>query len=271
MVGMRGVLLVLIAATLAAPARAQTPPGWQIGLSLPVLATNNAAETAPDGGSAGPDAHVIPEITVKGTHQFPRLRLSAGVGAAHDAFLRHPDENVDSLSGFLTLALTDGRAERFVPYVAFGEKTEFTSGFGHWSDSYHSLSAGFTSRFALPGKASVVLDLAAGRRFAQPADLRLTFLTASARVSARATPSLGLSLTPRLRVRDYDNYYGVHRRDVRIGLVARAAWEPDWLTRLHRGTEIGFLVRVDRTFSSLRSANVTVVEGGPSLEVVWRF
>jgi hypothetical protein len=274
-------------ATPPTPQSAGASKDFRIIVTLPAYGTNNAIGSAADAsGQAGPpDGHVTPDLLLRWLHQLSFVRLSASVDASVDRFFIRTDQNTDSLYGTFKAAFTDGKSNLFVPYVAYAGTPDFGPGITQWDDTLHSFYLGFTSGIGIgadgrvigfqdatnPGDWSVSLDASVGRRLANPSDFANGFAIVSVDIVYNAGADLRFGITPTVRVRDYGNYFGSPRHDLRLGWLARAEWTPDWLTRINPGAELDFTVSFLRNRSSLASANYSQWEGGPALVLSWKF
>jgi hypothetical protein len=166
--------------------------GLRISLTLPVLATSNAAGPVGDaiGSSGQADVHVAPELLMRWTRQFQDVRLTATLDANSDQFLRTRSENGEQIFGSLKLAWTDGRSDRFVPYLAYTGTLDFSTVFARRDDTLHDFTAGFTSGFGLSAAGSVIPFRDADR----PGDWSLSLDSRSA--AGWRTPTNTASLSP---------------------------------------------------------------------------
>lgn len=269
------------------PAPDPAPKEFRVILTVPLLATSNAVGVAAmDVASPTdqPDVHFNPDLLVRWTRQFQSVRVTAGIDLSFDRFAIHTDQSTDSIYGAVKLALTDGRSDLFVPYVAIAPSGDWEPWFRRRDDALLSLAVGFSSGFGVrrgrlvpfrnaiePGDAAVLFDVSAGRRLSDPPDYRNAFLLASVDLTYNPTRNLLLGFNPGIRLRRYDSYFGFPRRDFRVGWIARAEWTPDWLTRRLPRAEIDFTIAYLRNASNLHAANYTVWEGGPALALTWRF
>ncbi len=274
----------------AAPEAEQRQPGprrdFEIDLTAPVLYTTNPllANTDTSRG-AGPDWHFNPDLLLRWSHQYPSLKLSAAFDISVDRFFSQSSADEDSTFASIKLALGDGKSEGFVPYVSYTGIVDFQPDFHTRDDTLHDFALGFSSAIGLgsdgrviqyrnatdPGATSFSIDLRGGRRLADPRDFENTFLVVALDVYYVLTNEWALGLTPKLRVRWYDNFGGEFRRDYKPSTVLKAAWTPDWLTTRVRGAEIDFTASFNKNYSTRESARFTEWEVGPTVALSWRF
>jgi len=271
------------------PQTAGTSQDFRLVVTLPAYGTNNAIGSAADAASTDrtqlPDGHVTPDVLLRWVHQFSFVKLSASLDASVDRFFIHSDQDSDSLYASFKAAWTDGSSDLFVPYVAYNGTLDFGPGLGEWNDTLYSFLLGFSSGVGLgaggrvirfrdavnPGDWSVSLDTAIGKRLANPSRFANQFAIASVDVVYNVSTTLRFGVTPSVRWRYYNDYFGAPRRDFRFVGYARAEWNPDWLTRINPDAELQFGVSFLRNQSTLRSANYSQWEGGPSVSLSWRF
>ncbi len=262
-------------------------PGFEIALTAPILFTDNAvgATGTTAGSGRRADGHFNPDLLLKWSRQFAALKLSASIDASVDRFFTETDQDEDTFFGGLTASFTDGRSDLFVPYLSYNVTADLRPDFGNTDDVLHSFSAGFVSAIAFrpgggritlreatrPGDRSLALDVSAGRRLADPRDFENTFTVATLDLSYVAASDWTFGLTPKLRVRWYDNFEGEFRRDYRLSGILRAAWTPAWLTRIVPAAEIDFTLSFLKNFSNLPRERFSQWEGGPALALAWRF
>lgn len=139
-----------------------------------------------------------------------------------------------------------------------------------------SLSGPYKSAVAFrdatePGDVYVSLDVRGGRRIADPRELGNTFVSATLTLGYFASKELELSISPKLKARWYPDYFGDFRRDLRPGVLAKAVWTPEWLTRIVPRSEIVLSANFYRNYSNLPDKNYTFWEIGPTLGARWRF
>ena len=271
-----------------------TSPGapqrdFEVALTAPILFTTNAVrESAVEAGlpaSQKSDWHFNPDLLGRWSHQFSSFKASASLDAMVDRFFTQTDQDEDSLFGNVKLALTDGRSDLFVPYVAYAATMDLRPDFRTRDDTLHDFAAGISSAFAYardwhsirprdaidPGNLSISFDLSAGRRLADPSLFENTFVIAAADLVYVVNGDWAVGLTPKFRVRWYDNFEGESRRDYRLSAGLRAVWTPQWLTRLVRRGEIDFTATFRRNASTVSRESFSEWEFGPAAVFAWRF
>jgi hypothetical protein len=267
------------------PQEAAVSRDFRVIQTLPILGTNNAIGSSASAVSSGsPDGHATPDLLLRWLHQFQFVRLSASVDFSVDRFFINSSQDTNSLYWNIKAAFTDGNSDLFVPYVAYAGALDFGPGFAQWSNTLNNFYLGFTSGIGFgdgrpiafrdstrPGQWSISLDVAGGDRIANPPSFSNRFVVASADILYNVTADLRFGITPTIRFRNYPDYFGSHRRDLRLGFAAHAEWTPDWLTRINRGAELDFVVSFLRNRSTLASENYSQWEGGPALVLSWRF
>lgn len=270
------------------PQTAGTDQDFRLVVTLPLYGTDNAISSTADattGRQQLPDGHVTPDVLLRWVHQFSFVKLSASVDASVDRYFIHSDQDSDSLYATFKAAWTDGSSDLFVPYLAYNGTLDFGPGLAEWNDTLYSFLLGFSSGIGFDaagrlipfrdavnsGDWSISLDAAIGKRLANPSAFANQFAIATVDVVYNVSPTLRFGITPSVRWRYYNDYFGAPRRDFRFVGYARAEWNPDWLTRLNPGAELQFGVSFLRNQSSLASANYSQWEGGPQLSLSWRF
>jgi hypothetical protein len=88
---------------------------------------------------------------------------------------------------------------------------------------------------------------------------------ASLQVGYFVNRELEVSITPALRARWYDDYFGDARRDFNASALLLVAWRPDWLRKLVHGAEIDFTANLERNISNLPEKTYSRWEAGPTL------
>jgi hypothetical protein len=262
---------------------------FEIALTAPILFTTNALrESAVEAGlppSQKRDWHFTPDLLGRWSHQFSWFKASISLDASVDRFFTQTAQDEDSVFGNVKLALTDGRSDVFVPYIAYAATADFRPNFRTRDDTLHDFAAGLSSAIAYtadwkpirardaidPGNVSIAADLSAGRRLADPSLFENTFVVAAMDLLYVATNDVALGLTPKVRVRWYDNFGGRFRRDYQLSADLRAVWTPDWLTQLVRRGEFDFTVTFRRRLSNLSGESFTEWEFGPAAVFAWRF
>jgi hypothetical protein len=254
--------------------------GFEAVLTAPILFTNFAVQTATDELiSRKGDAHFNPDLLLKYTHEFEWLKLTVGADVLMDRYLTQTAASEDALIGTVKAAFTDGRSDLFVPYVSYTGSMDFLPTFSRRDDTLHDWAAGFSSSIGLDssggfipyrtaystGDTYVRFDARVGRRLSDPRDYQNTFAVASLQVGYFVNRELEVSITPALRARWYDDYFGDARRDFNASALLLVAWRPDWLRKLVHGAEIDFTANLERNISNLPEKTYSRWEAGPTL------
>lgn len=278
--------LTAVSPPLSQPAAAPSKD-FRLIFTLPLLGTSNAAGAISErtGASGSPDTHANPDLLLRWTHQFDFVRLSASADVAFDRYATSTDQSSDTLTGGFKAALTDGRSDLFVPYVAYTGIVDYEPGFVVRDDTMHNFTLGFTSGIGIGaggavipfressgvGDWSVAFDLSFGRRLANPRDFQSVFATFVTDVVYNFSSDVHFGFLSKVRFRDYDSYYGESRRDTFVAFQARVELTPEWLTQRLPGTELDLAVEFQRNMSTLETARYTRWEAGPALILTRRF
>jgi len=237
------------------------------------------------------DVHATPELYLKWSHQYDWFKATADIGASLDRYARSPDANLDAVYNSFKIAKTDGEHELFVPYALFSNSIYFDPTFKNTGIAYHDFAAGFYSGIAWRDKElipykdsmihfsdaekaddfSILFDARVGRRLSDQTDYQNTFVQAKIELTYYITESLRFSLTPNIRVRWYDDYFGEARRDWRSGARVSFNWSPDWLKKLSKRSELGFDIDYVRNHSNLPEKSYSLWEVGPTLSLRTKF
>jgi hypothetical protein len=122
-----------------------------------------------------------------------------------------------------------------------------------------------------PGALSFTFDTRVGQRFSESTHSQLRFAQASLEGALVLTKRLTISVTPKVRVRWYDDYYDAFRRDIRAGGLVKLTWGPEWLTKVLPRSEFTLALNVYRNFSNLLEQNYLLWDVGPTLAMKWKF
>ncbi len=259
--------------------------GFEVVFAAPILYTNFAVQTVSEELiSRKGDAHFNPDLLLKYTRQFEWLKLIVGADALMDRYFTQTAASEDAFVGTVKAAFTDGRSDLFVPYVSYTGSIDYLPTFSRRDDTLHDWAAGFYSAVGLnsgsfvpyreaysTGDIYVRFDARAGRRVSDPRDYQNTFAVASLQVGYFVNRELEVSITPALRGRWYDDYFGDVRRDFNASALLLVAWTPDWLRHLVHGAEIDFSVNLERNISNLPEKTYSRWEAGPTLLFRTRF
>jgi hypothetical protein len=157
--------------------------------------------------------------------------------------------------------------------------------FSHWDDTLNDLYVGFKSGFGWdangkslpfrdavkPGNWSIEFDVSSGYRLAAPSGFNNTFIIITSDIIYTVSKTVYLGFEPKFRARWYANYFGEARRDFRLGAAGRVVWTPEWLTRWNPSADIQLALGFLHNFSNLSQQRYSQWEGGPILELGWRF
>lgn len=260
--------------------------GFELILTTPFSYTSSAirsnSENVVDGRG---DFHAAPDLFLKWSRQFSSLKLSASVGVSSDRYKTEHDVDGSAVLGTVKAAWTDGRSDLLVPYVSYRRILDYDRSFRERFDTLDDIAVGVSSGIGFqrdgkpvrsseaiePGDRSFGLDLQVGHRLAQPRDLENTFVTMRLDGSYVASKEWVLGLTPKLRLRWYDDYFGDKRRDLRFGAAARATWTPAWLLALLPRSEVDLELGFQRNLSNLPLLSYTQWDLGPSFVVRSKF
>jgi hypothetical protein len=254
-------------------------------LSTPLSFVSNVSSPSGDSiVSSKGDYHVAPELSLKWAHQYSWFKTSVAVGIGIDRYASVSGGNLDTFYTSFKAAMTDGRSDLFIPYAVYTATIYAEPLFKHQDIAYHEAGAGFSSGIGLrgtqsikyadadkPGDISVNLDVRAGRKLADITDYNNTFVAAKVDIDYVISETLTGEVTPKFRVRRYDDYFGEPRRDYRAGVGIRAIWKPEWLKKLVKRSEISFNFDVYRNYSNLPDKNYSVWELGPTVELSAKF
>lgn len=258
---------------------------YEISLGAPFLYTTNAARSREDFNVRRGDWHFNPDLLVRWSHQYSFLKLSAYVDLSVDRFMTQTRSDEDTVYGYAKAALTDGTSDLFVPYISYNAIIDFRPDFESWDDSLHDLAIGISSGLGVassgriirykdafdPGDSAIGVDFKVGRRLSDPRDFENTFVVLAFDFWHVFDDQWTIGLTPKLRVKWYDNFFGDFRRDVRPSAVLKVVWTPDWLVHLIRRAEIDFTASFLRSFSNISDGRVSEWEFGPTVTLAWRF
>src|ERR1700722_4762317 len=261
---------------------------WDLEINLPISWSSNAVQTfgeqSPELGRPTSDWHVTPDVLLRYTYQSNWVRLSAKLDAGEDRYFQQITVNQDAIYATLKAEFTDGRSDLLVPYVAYTPEVDYLPFFAHWQASLQDFYAGFSSAVGLrrgalvayrdaisPGDLSLVLDISARQRLAEPSAFENTFFRASVDAIYVIKPELSLWLTTTYRYRHYPDFFGDNRHDNRLSAVARAVWSPDWLVSRVKDAEIDFNVAWYKNYSNVPSQRYIDWEIGPSVLLAWHF
>jgi hypothetical protein len=258
-----------------------------IELAAPIVYSTNPALASSDlvQGHAVGDWHFNPDLALRWSHQFSAVRVSTVVDASVDRFFKQTEDDEDTVFGSVKVAWTDGRSDRFVPYLQYVATADLRPDFGEPDDVLHDFVLGVSDAIGIdaegrliprsdatkPGRWRLGLDLKAGRRLADPKDFESTIVQATLDLSYVLDEQWILAVLPRVRVRWYDDFFGEFRRDEKLGAALKARWMPDWLLAWNRGAEIDFRVGFERNYSTLDLARFSDWDIGPTLFLSWRF
>jgi hypothetical protein len=257
---------------------------FQATLRVPFSYVSSVVSPAGDTAINKGDFHAAPEIALRWSRQYSWVKPTVTVGVGTDLYATVREGNIDTFFTSFKLAFTDGKSDLFVPYATY-VGTIYSQGFFRREDiTYHEGALGFSSGIGLRGSKvikydeadkagdmSINLDVRAGRRLSDISGYDNTFVQAKLDVDYVFSKTLTGEVTPKLRVRWYDDYFGDPRRDYRPGLGLRAIWKPEWLKPFASRSEIALNFDVYRNFSSLPDKTFSQWELGPTLELNAKF
>lgn len=259
---------------------------FQVELTIPLAYTNRAVRPESDiGGAAKGDFYAFPDVLVKWSHQLEKVRLSASVDIGTDRYFKELDASGNSIIWSAKAQWTDGRSDYFIPYAAYVTTTLFHADFRYVDLAVNDVMAGFSSSVgfdpkgklvafsdaSVPGAWSLSFDARGGQRFSESTHLQFRFVQASLEAAWTITKDLTIAVTPKIRVRWYDNYYDEFRRDIRAGGLVKVTWTPEWLTKLLPRSELALAFNLQRNFSNLPDENYLLWDVGPSASMKWKF
>ena len=260
--------------------------GFEVIVTAPILYTNFAVQTISDELiSRQGDWHFAPDVLLKWTHQFDWVKLTVGADVFADRYLKQTLASEDALVGTVKAAFTDGRSDLFVPYLSYTGAMDFQPWLAKRDDTLHDFAAGFSSAIGFDGSGAVIpykkanmtgdaylrFDARIGQRLADPTDFENRFAVATLQIGYFLNREIEVSISPQLKARWYDNYFGDVRRDFNAGALLFVAWTPDWLRKMVHGAEIDFTANLERNFSNLPEKTYTRWEAGPSVVFRARF
>lgn len=257
---------------------------FQATLRVPFSYVSSVVSPIGDSSINKGDFHAAPEIALRWSRQYAWLKPTVVVGIGTDLYATVHAGNIDTFFTSLKVALTDGKSDLFVPYAMY-VTTIYAQAFFHREDiTYDEGAVGFSSGIGLrgskiikyadadtPGDISLNLDVRAGRRLSEISGYDNTYVQAKLDVDYVFSKTLTGEITPKFRVRWYDDYFGDTRRDYRPGLAVRAVWKPEWLKPFASRSEIAFNFDVYRNISNLPDKSFSQWELGPTLELTAKF
>jgi len=263
-------------------AAAAVPVGardFEVAITTALLLTDNALRVSAGdiaGASLRSDAHLVPDLFGRWTHQYERFRLAASAEALFDRYLSETELNEDTVIGNVEAALSDGTSAVFVPYLGYTVSSDLRPEFGASFDFLHSFYAGATSTVWFGssderGLRFLTLGASGGRTLADPTDFENSFALATGTLAFAVARDLQLSFEPTVYVRWYDTFAGEFRRDVRLNGLLRAIWTPSWLVDLIPSAEISASLGFLRNISTRADQDFSQWEGGPAIRLAWHF
>jgi hypothetical protein len=231
-----------------------------------------------------PDTHISPEAALRWSRQFSSFRLSAMAATVFDRYQKTTTADLNTVEGGLKVSFTDGHSDIFVPYISYVATTYFDRDFKSLDDRRHDVAAGFSSGFGFrggqsiayrdarhAGDSTIVFDVQLGERLANIRNAEHTFADTSIEYAYGLRDDLVLVLTPKARLRVYDDFNGHARNDLRLGAKAMLAWSPDWLTAKLPGAEIQLSAEYMKNISTEATAKYSLFEFGPMLGIKHKF
>jgi hypothetical protein len=259
---------------------------FQVEFTVPIAYTNRAVRPESDvGGSAKGDFYAFPDLLLKWSLQTEWVKLTASLDLGTDRYSHEFDANGNGAIWSAKAQWTDGKSDYFVPYAAYVATTLFDPDFRYVNLAVNDVIVGFSSSVGIdpkgrlvafsdasgPGALSFTFDTRAGQRFSESTHSQFRFVQASLEAALTLTKELTIAVTPKVRVRWYDDYYGEFRRDIRAGGLVKLTWTPHWLTKVLPRSEFALALNMYRNFSNLQEENYLLWDVGPSLAMKWKF
>ena len=234
--------------------------------------------------SPKPDVHAAPEIAIKWAHQFDHLKLSASIGIVADRYIALSAASESTIVGNVTVALTEGRSDRLVPFLSATVFDNFDFALRHHAITMIDTAVGVFSGIGWrqgqwlefsharePGDIGAIVNARVGSRIADIHDFDNRFAQVSGELRYTWMPTVVASANARVTVRSFDDFFGDARRDTLVGAGVKLAWTPDWLTRTLPQGELGFAAFVQKNTSTFAGAGFRDVSFGPSLILASKF
>jgi hypothetical protein len=270
----------------AAPqASSAAPKDFVLSLSFPAQYSTNVVNASSEvGGTNLPDWHSMPELRLRWAHQYDWVKLAAWGDVSLDRYRNLKSAEINIVSGTAKASMTDGKSDLFVPYLMYSATTFLSPGFVSLDDRRQDYAGGFSSgaglregsiiRYSLatrPGDFSFGVDIRVGQHTANLSDIQHKYLNVGFDVSYIVSRELTVTLVPKARWKNYTNYYGSARSDVRLGGDISAVWTPLWLTRVLPYADITFSAEYLNNRSTEPTANYKLWEFGPTVTLKTRF
>ena len=274
-----------------APGPTPEPPApqskdFRFLLELPIEWTSGVSVAGADGTPLQTGAwHGTPDITLKWSHQFANLKISASLGLTSDRYYQEADYDANTVEGTIKLLLTDGNPAVLVPYFKYTGRIDIAGQFDGIDDTTQDMSLGAISGFGLApdgkllsfsdasdaGDGSLGIDLRAGHRFSDSGDLRMFFAQIELPLEYVVDDDLTMDLTPSFQMRFYDQYYLGYRRDWKAGAELKVLWSPDWLRSVLPGGELNTRINYLSSVSNIVGKSYSLWDIGPSIALESKF
>ncbi len=266
-------------------AAAAAKKDFSLTLNLPLLYTSSVLGANSDGITIDkPDWHVFLDAQLKWSHQFDWYRLTAYGALSADRYNEVRSADVNVAEGGLLAEMTTGKSDLFIPYLSYIGRTYLDRNFRSLDDTRHDFAIGAFSGVGwrdlraisysdavAAGDQSLGVDLQFGRREANIRDFQHTFASFGLDYTHTFTPDFWVVLGPKVRVRWYEDYFDEFRRDVRLSVIAKAVWQPEWLTNVLPKSRLTFSVEHFKNTSTDEFNNYSLWELGASLRLSTSF
>jgi hypothetical protein len=258
---------------------------FSLTLSLPLLFTSSVLGANSDGAIVDkPDWHLFPDAQLKWSRQFDWYRLTAYGALSADRYFEIKTADVNVVEGGLLAEMTAGKSDLFIPYLSYIGRTYLDRNFRSLDDIRHDFAIGMFSGVgwrdnhlisysdaARAGDQSLGMDLQFGRREANVSQHENTFASFGLDYTYTFRPDFWVVLGPKVRVRWYEDYFDEFRRDIRFSVIAKAVWQPDWLTNILPRSRITFSVEHFRNSSTDEFNSYSLWELGATLRLSTKF
>jgi hypothetical protein len=258
---------------------------FSLTLNVPLLFTSSVLGANSDGMTVDkPDWHLFPDAQLKWSHQFDWYKLTVYGAISADRYLEIRSEDVNAIEGGFLAEMTDGKSDLFIPYLSYIGRAYLDRNFRSLDDNRHDFAigafsgTGWRGNHAISysdavnaGDQSLGVDVQFGRREANAAQHQNTFASLGLDYTYTFAPNFWLVLGPKVRVRWYEDYFDEFRRDIRLSVIAKAVWQPDWLTNVLPKSRITFSVEHFKNASTDEFNSYSLWELGATLRLSTHF